>query len=56
MQYTVINQMGSDCYFKHFQAYLQGLVLPANTTCPQQYISFIDGTEGGTIRLAKEFD
>lgn len=47
MQHTVINQMGSDCYFGHVQAYLQGIVPPSNTTCPQQYTPFIDGAEEG---------
>ncbi|KAI1332422.1 Alpha/Beta hydrolase protein [Xylariaceae sp. FL0255] len=40
--HTVVGQGGSDCYFGYVQAYLQGIVPPSNTTCPQQYIPFID--------------
>ncbi|KAL5089151.1 hypothetical protein Trisim1_006004 [Trichoderma cf. simile WF8] len=40
--HTVVNQGGSDCYFEHVQAYLQGIVPPSNTTCAQQYTPFID--------------
>ncbi|KAI1746482.1 Alpha/Beta hydrolase protein [Xylaria castorea] len=41
--HTVVDQGGSNCYFGHVQAYLQGIVPPSNITCPQQYIPFIDG-------------
>ncbi|KAI1128304.1 Alpha/Beta hydrolase protein [Nemania abortiva] len=40
--HTVVDQGGSNCYFGHVQAYLQGIVPPSNTTCSQQYIPFID--------------
>ncbi|KAI1312025.1 Alpha/Beta hydrolase protein [Xylaria venustula] len=40
--HTVVYQGGSDCYFGHVQAYLQGVVPPTNTTCAQQYVPFID--------------
>ncbi|KAJ6104298.1 hypothetical protein N7523_010618 [Penicillium sp. IBT 18751x] len=40
--HTVIDQGASNCYFGHVQAYLQGIVPSSNTTCPQQYIPFID--------------
>ncbi|GAW18706.1 hypothetical protein ANO14919_081870 [Xylariales sp. No.14919] len=40
--HTVADQGGSNCYFGHVQAYLQGIIPPSNTTCPQQYIPFID--------------
>ncbi|PKK44721.1 hypothetical protein CI102_12153 [Trichoderma harzianum] len=40
--HTVVNQGGSDCYFEHVQAYLQGIVPPSNTICVQQYTPFID--------------
>ncbi|KAL7780902.1 alpha/beta-hydrolase [Trichoderma afarasin] len=40
--HTLVNQGGSDCYFEHVQAYLQGIVPPSNTTCAQQYTPFID--------------
>ncbi|KAI0536936.1 Alpha/Beta hydrolase protein [Xylaria digitata] len=40
--HTVVDQVGSNCYFGHVQAYLQGILPPSNTTCPQQYIPFID--------------
>ncbi|KAH8131906.1 hypothetical protein FP744_10006314 [Trichoderma asperellum] len=41
--HTVALQGGSDCYFEHVQAYLQGKVPSSNITCPQQYIPFIGG-------------
>ncbi|TLS24927.1 hypothetical protein PpBr36_09125, partial [Pyricularia pennisetigena] len=41
--HVVVYQGGSNCYFGHVQAYLQGVVPPANITCPQQYVPFIDG-------------
>ncbi|TLD03544.1 uncharacterized protein PgNI_11521 [Pyricularia grisea] len=41
--HTVLEQGGSNCYFGHIQAYLQGVVPPTNITCPQQYFPFIDG-------------
>ncbi|KAL7918971.1 alpha/beta-hydrolase [Trichoderma austrokoningii] len=41
--HTVINQGGSDCYFEHVQAYLQGILPSSNITCPRQYIPFIGG-------------
>ncbi|PWY83900.1 alpha/beta-hydrolase [Aspergillus sclerotioniger CBS 115572] len=40
--HTVIDQGASDCYFAHIQAYLEGTVPASNTTCPRQYIPFID--------------
>ncbi|KAI0452638.1 Alpha/Beta hydrolase protein [Xylaria acuta] len=40
--HTVVDQGGSNCYFGHVQAYLQGVIPPSNTTCPQQYIPFIN--------------
>ncbi|KAH8430604.1 uncharacterized protein LDX57_008267 [Aspergillus melleus] len=40
--HTVIDQGASDCYFGYIQAYLQGTVPSPNTTCPRQYIPFID--------------
>ncbi|KAI0505183.1 Alpha/Beta hydrolase protein [Xylaria bambusicola] len=39
--HTVVENGGSNCYFGHVQAYLQGVVPASNTTCPQQYIPFI---------------
>lgn len=40
--HTVIRQQASDCYFGHVQAYLQGVVPSSNTTCPQQFVPFVD--------------
>ncbi|KAJ5967475.1 hypothetical protein N7501_003723 [Penicillium viridicatum] len=40
--HTVIGQGASDCYFGQIQAYLQGTVPSSNTTCPRQYIPFMD--------------
>ncbi|KAJ5261089.1 alpha/beta-hydrolase [Penicillium angulare] len=42
--HTVIYQGGSDCYFEHVQAYLQGTIPSPNTTCPLQYTPFIDSS------------
>ncbi|KAL6887582.1 alpha/beta-hydrolase [Trichoderma longibrachiatum] len=39
--HTVVNQGGSTCYFAHVQAYLQGILPPSNTTCPQQFVPFV---------------
>ncbi|KAK8032702.1 alpha/beta-hydrolase [Apiospora arundinis] len=38
--HVVVLQGGSLCYFGHVQAYFQGIVPPANITCPQQYVPF----------------
>ncbi|KAI6785910.1 putative hydrolase [Emericellopsis cladophorae] len=38
--HTVINLLGSDCYFGHVQAYFQGTVPPSNITCEQQHMPF----------------
>ncbi|OJI96496.1 hypothetical protein ASPVEDRAFT_48673 [Aspergillus versicolor CBS 583.65] len=40
--HTVINQGASDCYFAHIQGYFEGIIPSPNTTCPRQYIPFID--------------
>ncbi|RAH40457.1 alpha/beta-hydrolase [Aspergillus brunneoviolaceus CBS 621.78] len=42
--HTVIDQGASDCYFGKIQAYFQGIVPSANTTCPRQYAPFIDAS------------
>ncbi|KAI6554368.1 hypothetical protein MCOR04_010581 [Pyricularia oryzae] len=41
--HVVLEQGGSNCYFGHVQAYLQGVVPPSNVTCPQQYVPFVGG-------------
>lgn len=41
MQHTVVNQMGSECFFGHVQAYFAGVVPPANTTCAPQIVPFL---------------
>ncbi|KAI1364060.1 alpha/beta-hydrolase [Xylaria arbuscula] len=40
--HTVVENGGSTCYFAHVQGYFAGLVPPANITCPQAYVPFID--------------
>lgn len=40
-QHTVIEQGASPCYLAHVQAYFQGVVPPANVTCPPQYLPFL---------------
>ncbi|OHW96947.1 hypothetical protein CSPAE12_04390 [Colletotrichum incanum] len=42
--HTVVDQGASNCYIGHIRAYLQGIVPRSNTTCPQQYIPFRNGT------------
>ncbi|KAE8414634.1 hypothetical protein BDV36DRAFT_311737 [Aspergillus pseudocaelatus] len=42
--HTVINQGASNCYFGHIQSYLQGAIPSSNSTCPRQYIPFIDAS------------
>ncbi|CEJ94915.1 hypothetical protein VHEMI10422 [[Torrubiella] hemipterigena] len=40
--HVVLSQGGSVCYMQHIQAYFAGVVPPANTTCPQQFVPFVN--------------
>ncbi|QPC59787.1 hypothetical protein HYE67_002018 [Fusarium culmorum] len=40
--HPVTREGGSPCYYGHIQGYLQGVLPPANITCPQKYFPFLD--------------